>query len=97
MPTTSRVTAYQTALDNAVTYADYREVADADRARKFITAVERLLMLVPDSSERTGQSLRFDKRVWQDRLLAAQAYVASVSTSATDPVAYYRTGAPRYQ
>jgi hypothetical protein len=58
-------------------YADFEEVASVARARLFITAAKRWLILRPESASNEGSSLSMSKSVVMDMLKRAQDYVAS--------------------
>lgn len=97
MPTTADIQRYQSALSDAHTYADWTETGDVARAQKFVTAVERLLLLVPDQSERSSQSVRFDKKLWLDRLNRASEFVTARRNAAGGGFAYYETCGGQYE
>lgn len=97
MPSTSDVTRYQQARADAHDNADYFAANSAAKARAFITAVERLLLIVADQSERSGgESVRFDKRLWLEQKQQAQAWLNAREQADTGGgVSYYRTGGGR--
>ncbi len=97
MPTIADIQRYQTALNDAHTYADWAETGDVARAKKFITAVERLILLVPDQSERSSQSIRFDKKMWLERLNRASQFVTAKANAAGGGIAYYETCGGQYE
>jgi hypothetical protein len=64
-----------------VEYADFEEVGSVVRARLFITAAKRWLILRPDSASNEGSSLSMGKSVVMDMLKRAQDFVAANDSS----------------
>jgi len=64
-----------------IEYSDYQEVGSVVRARSYITAAERWLILRPDSASNEGSSLSINKSLILDRLKRAQDYVAANASS----------------
>ena len=65
-----------------IAYADFEEVGSVARARSFITAAKRWLILRPESASNEGSSLSMSKSVVMDLLKRAQDYVAANAESA---------------
>lgn len=63
-------------------YADFEEVASVARARLFITAAKRWLILRAESASNQGSSLSLGKSFVETMMKRAQDYVAG-SASAT--------------
>jgi hypothetical protein len=57
-------------------YADFEEVGSVARARLFITAAKRWLILRADSASNQGSSLTIGKSFVESMLKRAQDYVA---------------------
>lgn len=87
-------------IESAWTYADYEELSGAAaiaRARKFITAVKRLVLLLPEVSSRgapEGEMVRMNIEALQKeadnaRKLITRLHAASSSTQFVD-LTYYR-------
>jgi hypothetical protein len=64
-----------------IAYADFEEVGSVVRARSFITAAKRWLILRPESASNEGSSLSMSKSVVMDLLKRAQDYVAANAES----------------
>lgn len=62
-------------------YADFEEVASVQRAKLFITAAKRWLILRPDSASNQSSSLSVGKSFVETMLTRAQAYVAANATT----------------
>lgn len=63
MPTTEDVTLYVQAKRDAVLYADYSSIGSIDRARKYLTALRRLLVILPRRGQlggASGENMEFD-------------------------------------
>lgn len=67
----------QDARDEYHEYADFEEVADVSRAKKFVTAIRRILMLQPNEWRAGSVSHRHEKNLLQEELVRAQNYIAS--------------------
>ncbi len=63
-------------------YADFEEVASVQRAKLFITAAKRWLILRPDSASNQSSSLSVGKSFVETMLKRAQDYVAANQTLA---------------
>lgn len=63
-------------------YADFEEVASVQRAKLFITAAKRWLILRPDSASNQSSSLSVGKSFVETMLRRAQDYVAANQTLA---------------
>jgi hypothetical protein len=62
-------------------YADFEEVASVSRARSFVTAANRWLILRAESASNQSSSMSISKQFVSDMLKRAQAFVAAnVST-----------------
>jgi len=64
-------------------YADFEEVASVSRAKSFITAAKRWLILRAESASNQSSSLSIGKNYVDDMHNRAQAYVAANDTGAT--------------
>ena len=64
-------------LDNA----DFEESGSVSKAKAFITAAKRWLILRPQSSSHQGNSLSMDVNQVRQMLSRAQSYVAANDTS----------------
>jgi len=64
-----------------IDYADFEEVGSVARARSFITAAKRWLILRPESASNEGSSLSMSKSVVMDLLKRAQDYVTANAES----------------
>jgi hypothetical protein len=62
-------------------YADFEEVASVPRARLFITAAKRWLILRADSASSQSQSLTIGKGFVENLLKRAQEFVSANATS----------------
>ena len=92
MPSNTQVTNVTNAFAAAHDNADYSVTGDVAKAKLYVVAVRRLLFLA-DQSERTGESVRFDKRHWADELKKAEQWVAvHDTTSARGGIRYFKTG-----
>ena len=58
-------------------YADFEEVGSVTRARLFVTAAKRWLILRPESASNQGSSLSMSKSVIVDLLKRAQNFVSA--------------------
>jgi len=65
-----------------IEYADFEETESVDRAKKFITAAKRWLILRPQSSARDGASMTMSHSTVNDLLQRAHAYVKARETGA---------------
>lgn len=65
-----------------IDYADFEEVGSVSRAKLFITAAKRWLILRPESASNQSSSLSMSKSVVVDLLKRAQNYVAATATAA---------------
>lgn len=61
-------------------YADFEEVASVGRARLFITAAKRWLILRADSASNQGSSLTIGKSFVEAMMKRATEYVAANAT-----------------
>lgn len=61
-------------------YADFEEVGSVARARLFITAAKRWLILRPESASNQSSSMSMSKSVVVDLLARAQSYVTANAT-----------------
>lgn len=68
--------------DDLLEYADFEEVASVQRAKLFITAAKRWLILRPDSASNQSSSLSVGKSFVETMLRRAQDYVAANQTLA---------------
>jgi len=64
-----------------IDYADFEEVGSVSRARSFITAAKRWLILRADSASNEGSSLSIGKAFVESMLKRAQDYVAGTATN----------------
>lgn len=64
------------ALNDCVTYADWEETGSVTRAKAFITAVNRYLLLSPQSQSDQGQSLAISVTELANMRNRAQVFVA---------------------
>jgi hypothetical protein len=62
-------------------YADFEEVASVARAKLFITAANRWLILRPTSASNQSSSLSMDTTKVENMLKRAQAFVAQNATT----------------
>jgi hypothetical protein len=62
-----------------VDYADFEEVGSVARARLFVTAAKRWLILRPESASNQSSSLSIGKSSVSDMLNRAQQYIAANS------------------
>ena len=65
-----------------LTYADFEEVGSVARAKLFVTAATRWLILRPDSASSNSQSMSIGKAFVANLLTRAQAYVSANDTTA---------------
>ena len=63
-------------------YADFEEVASVARARLFITAAKRWLIIRAESASNQGSSLSLGKSFVESMMKRAQDYVAGNATTA---------------
>lgn len=63
-------------------YADFEEVSSVARARLFITAAKRWLILRADSAANAGSSLTIGKSFVDSMMRRATEYVAANATTA---------------
>lgn len=68
-------TSPEAAFEAVMVYADFEEVGDVSRARKFITAANRYLIVNPVSQSEHGGSLTSAVSQIENILRRAQAYV----------------------
>jgi hypothetical protein len=64
-------------------YADFEEVGSVARARLFITAAKRWLILRPSSASNEGSSLSLNTQQVESMMKRAQDYVASNASAAS--------------
>lgn len=64
-------------------YADFEEVASVSRARSFVTAANRWLILKAESASNQSSSMSISKQFVSDMLKRAQAFVAKNSAAGT--------------
>lgn len=64
-------------------YADFEEVASVSRARLFVTAAKRWLILRAESASNQSSSLSIGKSFVEAMLARAQAYVRANDSSTT--------------
>ena len=64
-------------------YADFEEVSSVSRARSFITAANRWLILAADSSASQSQSMTIGKSYVENLKKRAGSYVAANSSAGT--------------
>ena len=64
-------------------YADFEEVASVSRAKLFVTAAKRWLILRADSASSQSQSLTLGKQFVADLLTRANSYVAANTTTSS--------------
>jgi hypothetical protein len=62
-------------------FADFEEVGSVSRARSFITAAKRWLILRADSASHQSSSMTIGKSFVQDMLKRAQDFVATNSNT----------------
>ena len=62
-------------------YADFEEVASVTRAKSFVTAAKRWLILCADSSSNQGSSMSIGKAFVESMLKRAQDYIAATATA----------------
>lgn len=62
-------------IDDVVSYADFEEVGSVARAKLFITAAKRYLLINPSSQSDQGSSMTMDTPQIQGLLHRAQQYV----------------------
>lgn len=67
-------------------YADFEEVASVSRAKLFITAAKRWLILRAESASNQSSSLSIGKSFVSEMLQRAQDYVAANATTASGGV-----------
>jgi len=75
MPTIATIEA------DLVEYADFEEVASVSRAKLFVTAAKRWLILRPESASNQSSSLSMGKSEVSAMLARAQQYVQANDTS----------------
>lgn len=64
-------------------YADFEEVASVSRARLFVTAAKRWLILRAESASNQSSSLSIGKSFVENLLKRAEAYVAANATASS--------------
>lgn len=64
-------------------YADFEEVGSVSRARSFITAANRWLILRADSASNQSSSMTIGKSFVENMQKRAQAYVAKNTSAGT--------------
>lgn len=64
-------------------YADFEEVASVSRARLFVTAAKRWLILRAESASNQSSSLSIGKSFVENLLKRAESYVAANATSSS--------------
>ena len=67
-------------------YADFEEVSSVARAKLFITAAKRWLILRPESASNQSSSMSIGKSSIETMLRRAQDYVAANSTTSSGGV-----------
>ena len=73
MPTPTIFTVEQALLDNA----DFEEVASVAKAKLFVTAAKRWLILNPASSSNQSSSLSFSIQQIESMMTSARDYIAA--------------------
>lgn len=68
-----------------IDYADFEEVGSVSRARLFITAAKRWLILRAESASNQSSSLSIGKSYVEQMLKRAQDYVAANATAGGGP------------
>jgi hypothetical protein len=71
-------------------YADFEEVASVSRAKLFVTAAKRWLILRAESASNQSSSLSIGKSFVESMLKRAQAYVAA--NASTGDVRFLQPG-----
>lgn len=66
--------------DDLIEYADFEEVGSVQRAKLFITAAKRWMILRPESAANQSSSLSVGKSFVESMLKRAQDYVAANQT-----------------
>lgn len=69
-----------------ISYADFEEVSSVARAKLFITAAKRWLILRADSASSSAQSMSIGKQFVENMLRRAMDYVAARDTTASGAV-----------
>lgn len=69
----------QTLLDNA----DFEENASVAKAKAFVSAAKRWLILSPESSSNQSSSMSWSKQIVVDLMRRAEAFVVANDTSNT--------------
>jgi hypothetical protein len=64
-------------------YADFEEVASVSRAKLFVTAAKRWLILRADSSASQSQSMSIGKQFVENMMSRATAFIAANSSTGT--------------
>ncbi len=64
-------------------YADFEEVGSVSRAKLFITAAKRWLILRPESASNQSSSMAIGKPFVESMLKRAQDYVAANATTSS--------------
>lgn len=72
-------------------YADFEEVGSVARAKLFITAAKRWLILRPESSSNEGSSISIGKTTIESMLKRAQDFVAANSSGGSGGVRFLST------
>ena len=62
-------------------YADFEEVGSVSRARSFVTAAKRWLILRADSASSQSQSMSIGKAFVENMMKRANAFIAANATS----------------
>lgn len=62
-------------LDDVLEYADFEEVGSASRAKSFVTAAKRYLLISPNTQSDQGSSLTISADQIQNLLRRAEQYV----------------------
>lgn len=70
-------------IDDLLDNADFEETQSLTKAKAFVTAAKRYLILAPASSSDQGSSLSINASQVHDMLRRAQAYVAASASSST--------------
>ena len=81
--------------NDLLTYADFEEVASVARARSFVTAAKRWLILRADSASNQSSSMTIGKSFVESMLKRAQDYVAQnakTSSGASSSVRFLGVG-----
>lgn len=75
-------------IDDLLDNADFEEAASLTKAKAFVTAAKRYLILAPASSSDQGSSLSINASQVHEMLRRAQSYVAVAGGSSGSSVRY---------